>query len=236
MTLRIKNWEKFQHFKDRRPPWVKLYRDLLDDMEWHQLEPRAAKVLVMLWLIASENDGFLPETKELAFRLRTSEVDAQEQLGLLSHWLVQADINLISKRYQDDALEKEEREKRERDRQARDFKTFYAAYPKKKAPADAERAFAKVDVAIEVLLTAIAEQRKSEDWQKDRGRYIPYPATWLNQRQWENATEPAASATVPPPASASAALAKLDADARLVTAPPAHIRAQISDALKGKVH
>jgi hypothetical protein len=52
---------------------VKLYRDLLDDMEWHQLEPRAAKALVMLWLIASENDGQLPEAKTLAFRLRTTE-------------------------------------------------------------------------------------------------------------------------------------------------------------------
>jgi hypothetical protein len=33
VTIRIKNWAQFQHFKDRKPPWVKLYRDLLDDME-----------------------------------------------------------------------------------------------------------------------------------------------------------------------------------------------------------
>jgi hypothetical protein len=89
---RIKNWSKFQHFKDRRPPWVKLYRDLLDDMEWHQLEPRAAKALVMLWLIASENDGELPEAKTLAFRLRTTErSEVLDVLSELSHWLEQDD-------------------------------------------------------------------------------------------------------------------------------------------------
>ena len=51
--MKIKNWSQFQHFKDRRPPWIKLYRDILDDIEWHELDAKSAKVLVMLWLIAS---------------------------------------------------------------------------------------------------------------------------------------------------------------------------------------
>lgn len=48
--MRIKNWSKFQHFKDRKPPWVKLYRDILDDIEWHELDPLAVKVLVRSYL------------------------------------------------------------------------------------------------------------------------------------------------------------------------------------------
>jgi len=185
--MRIKNWTKFQHFKDRRPPWVKLYRDLLDDREWHQLEPRAAKVLVMLWLIASEDDGNLPSVGDLSFRLRISEREVLDVLSKLTHWLVQDDIGAISDGHRGDAPEKETEKRRgEAERRARDFKAFYDAYPKKKAPADAEKAFAKVTVPIDVLLRAIAEQRKSEDWVKESGRYIPYPATWLNQRQWEN--------------------------------------------------
>jgi hypothetical protein len=189
VTLRIKNWAKFQHFKDRRPPWVKLYRDLLDDIEWHQLEPRAAKSLVMLWLIASENEGELPAVETLAFRLRTSEAEVLGVLKKLSHWLIQDDIDSISERNQNDAPETEKRQRREEtEKRARDFKTFYDAYPKKKSPADAEKAFAKVKVPIEVLLRALAEQRKSEDWVKENGRYIPYPASWLNSRGWENST------------------------------------------------
>jgi hypothetical protein len=105
--MRIKNWTKFQHFKDRRPPWVKLYRDILDDLEWHELDPLAAKVLVMLWLIASENDGRIPDNKTLAFRLRLTELKTKEIIIKLSHWLEQDDISKISERYQSDRPERE---------------------------------------------------------------------------------------------------------------------------------
>ncbi len=105
--MKIKNWSKFQHFKDRRPPWIKLYRDILDDIDWHQLDPLASKVLVMCWLIASEYDGQLPDMKTLAFRLRMSEKQTSDCVFKLSHWLDQDDIDVISDRYQDDAPETE---------------------------------------------------------------------------------------------------------------------------------
>ena len=105
--MKIKNWSKFQHFKDRRPPWIKLYRDILDDIEWHELDPKAAKVLIMIWLIASEDDGNIPDLKKLSFRLRMSEKDTQVCISKLSHWVDQDDIGVISDRYQDDAPETE---------------------------------------------------------------------------------------------------------------------------------
>ena len=103
MTLRIRNWKRFQHFKDRRPPWVKLYRDLLEDPEWHELDGDAAKVLAMLWLLASEDpdgDGKLPSLKKTAFRLRLTERALTSCIKKLSSWLEQDDINVISDRYQ----------------------------------------------------------------------------------------------------------------------------------------
>jgi len=116
--MKIKNWTKFQHFKDRRPPWVKLYRDILDDIEWHELDPLAAKVLVMLWLIASEDEGRIPDTKTLAFRLRLTEVKTKEVVIKLSHWLEQDDINVISERYQHDPLETERETEKEKEKKA----------------------------------------------------------------------------------------------------------------------
>jgi hypothetical protein len=113
--MRIKNWTKFQHFKDRRPPWVKLYRDILDDLEWHELDPLAAKVLVMLWLIASENDGRIPDNKTLAFRLRLTEVKTKEIIIKLSHWLEQDDSNVISSGYQLDSTERETETEKEKE-------------------------------------------------------------------------------------------------------------------------
>jgi phage replication O-like protein O len=69
------------------------------------------------------------------------------------------------------------------------FDVFYKAYPKKKARRDAERAWAKLNPSSElqpVILTALERQKQSEDWKRDKGKYIPYPATWLNGRRWED--------------------------------------------------
>lgn len=123
--MRIKNFSKFQHFKDRTPPWVKLYRDILDDPDWHELDPAAAKVLVMLWLIASEDEtkqGLLPSVKKLAFRLRVSEKQLEQSLTKLSHWLIHDDIGLISERYQSDAPETERETEEETETDSADKK------------------------------------------------------------------------------------------------------------------
>ena len=107
--MRIKNWAKLQHFKDRRPPWVKLYRDILDDPDWHELDAESSKILVMLWLIASEDEdqqGNLPDAKKLAFRLRITQKHLEKACINLSHWLIQDDITVISERYQVDAPER----------------------------------------------------------------------------------------------------------------------------------
>lgn len=106
--LRVKNWKQFQHFKDRRPPWIKLYRDILDDREWHRLDGESAKVLVMLWLLASESEsGELPSVDEISFRLRMPESAIETAVNNLSHWLQQSDITAISERYHDDLPETE---------------------------------------------------------------------------------------------------------------------------------
>ena len=115
MSYKIKNWHQFQHFKDRKPPWIKLYRDLLDDVHWHDLDPKAAKHLVMIWLVASEYDGELPDIKTLAFRLRVLENEAKSIVSKLSHWLIQTDISVISERYQVDSLEIETEKETERE-------------------------------------------------------------------------------------------------------------------------
>lgn len=69
------------------------------------------------------------------------------------------------------------------------FASFYQAYPRKTAKADAAKAFAKIDpdeTLLARMLAAIAVKRKSDDWTRENGRFIPYPATWLNQRRWED--------------------------------------------------
>ena len=74
---------------------------------------------------------------------------------------------------------------------ASDFDRFWEAYPKKKNKETARRAFKKLKgVSIDTLLAAIEQQKKSKDWLKEGGQYIPYPATWLNAGGWENEDGP----------------------------------------------
>jgi hypothetical protein len=108
--VRIKNWKRFQHFKDRRPIWIKLYRDLIDDLEWYKLDPLAAKTLITLWIIASESEGELPCMETLAFRLRIKEKEVESILSKLSHWVEGDDINLISTSHGIDIPEKRREE------------------------------------------------------------------------------------------------------------------------------
>lgn len=66
------------------------------------------------------------------------------------------------------------------------FDQFWSEYPKKKAKANAEKAWAKVAVGIDVILAAVRSQKYGEDWRRDGGKWIPLPASWLNARRWED--------------------------------------------------
>lgn len=68
------------------------------------------------------------------------------------------------------------------------FERFWEAYPKKTAKLEAEKAFIKLNVndgLLDTMLTALEKQ--SSQWQQMQ--YIPYPATWLNGRRWEDELE-----------------------------------------------
>jgi hypothetical protein len=104
--MRIKNWEKFQHFKNRKPVWIKLYLDLMDDKKWFDLSGDDAKTLIMLWMVGAKNDGDLPDLETLSFRLRIDEEVLKSSFLALNHWLEGVDNNAISSGYQDDALDK----------------------------------------------------------------------------------------------------------------------------------
>ena len=69
------------------------------------------------------------------------------------------------------------------------FNRFWAAYPKHIAKQSAVKAFEKLkpdEKLLEAMLKAIEMQKESKQWEKDGGAFIPYPATWLNQRRWED--------------------------------------------------
>ena len=40
--------------------------------------------------------------------------------------------------------------------------------------------------SVDRIVQVIALAKKSTDWIRDNGQYIPNPATWLNQRRWDD--------------------------------------------------
>ncbi len=239
--MRIKNWSKFQHFKDRKPPWVKLYRDVLDDMEWYELDPLASKVLVMCWLIASEDDGRLPNSKTLAFRLRMTEKQTIDCLNKLSHWLEQDDIDLISKQYQSDSLEKEKETETKKEAKSataivlpdwmplETWEAFLAMRKKmKRVPTDhaVELLIKKLDRfrANGQNIQAVLEKSITSNWQD---------VFEINERQPFANKYDVAHVTTPPPPNQDAALRKIEEDAKKAVPIPANIREKMAELLKG---
>ena len=84
-------------------------------------------------------------------------------------------------------------EKRKAPKQAA-FDQFWSAYPKKVGKEAARRAFLKTKVPTDTLIAAISAQKRSTQWTKENGRYIPNPATWLNQGRWEDVLDTPAQA------------------------------------------
>ena len=78
------------------------------------------------------------------------------------------------------------------------FEDFWKAYPRKAGKDAAAKAFAKRRVGASLLaemLAAIDRQKRSEQWLRDGGQFIPHPATWLNEGRWQD--EIAADSGVP---------------------------------------
>ena len=66
------------------------------------------------------------------------------------------------------------------------FELFWEKYPRRVGKTRAFEEFLKVNVSLETLLQAIEQQKLSEQWQREDGRYIPNPERWLKNRCWED--------------------------------------------------
>jgi hypothetical protein len=69
------------------------------------------------------------------------------------------------------------------------FLAFYSLYPKKVGKEDAYKAFKKISPDEDLLrkmMVSLKEQSQSVKWLEEGGRFIPYPATWLNGKRWED--------------------------------------------------
>ena len=195
----VKDWRAFQHYKNRRPPWIKLHRTLLDDCDFLRLQVASRAIAPLIWLLASESiDGTIDGNhKSLAFRFRLNQKEIDDGIkGLLSIGYISCNHDasgMLAGCKQEARVETETETERERERETetetervRGFNSFWEAYPKKTGKKAAQKEWdnAKDKPSIAEILSAIELQRGSTQWLKDAGRYIPNPATWINQGRW----------------------------------------------------
>jgi hypothetical protein len=199
--IRPKNWNEFQHYKDRAPAWIKLHKRLLDDYDFQRL-PLASRALApMLWLLASEyeNGEIDADDEKLAFRLRVTIKDLHSGLDPLlsagffeivlngkpvaSAMLAEAERGAIpEKRTSNKEQEREEKNNAHASRSLTDFEKFWEAYPKKKSKGQARKAYAKaVERAPPDQILAAATVLRSMPLDK---KFIQHPATWLGADGW----------------------------------------------------
>ena len=73
-----------------------------------------------------------------------------------------------------------------------EFEFWWKNYPKKLAKGDARKAWKqteKIRPSLDRLLKALVVAKSSDQWTKDGGQFIPYPATWLRGERWDDVHE-----------------------------------------------
>ena len=76
--LRVKNWERFQHYKKRNPPWIKLHREIFASEDWTMLADASKLLMVVCMVVASRNCGTIPNNP--AYLRRVAYLDKEPNL------------------------------------------------------------------------------------------------------------------------------------------------------------
>jgi hypothetical protein len=193
--LKIRNWDKWQTYRSDRgqPPWIKIHRCVMRDPEWVSLSDAEKGQLVSLWLLAADNKGSIPADEKLIQKLCFLTTPLKLNKFIELNFIYRNDADLTPEGRQDDQpkaeTETETEAKAEAENKQSKFDKFYAVYPKKKNKGQAEKAFFKINPNGELLtkmVSVIEKIKKTESWLKNNGQFIPYPATWLNAKGWED--------------------------------------------------
>lgn len=117
--------------------------------------------------------------KNIYAHLENEQVDSYENDSLSS--------NTIKQESKNKTIKKQNKELNEL--QKKQFDKFWQAYPRKVSKKEAQKSWKKINPSLELfekILKALEMVKQTEQWKKDNGKFIPYPATWLNQERWND--------------------------------------------------
>ena len=191
----IVNCDDFGRF-DGRPKIIASKLFPLKDIRTNQIESALRALTSAELVILYEVDGkpFLQMKtwdRHQQIRAKKSKYPAPESGNITSASICNQMISDDSTCPRNPIQSESESESNTKDnvRVNRNFEKFWVIYPKKVGKGAAEKAFDRIHVTddlMNVMIDAIAKAKQSAQWQEENGRFIPNPATWLNQRRWED--------------------------------------------------
>lgn len=187
--MKIKNWDKFQHFKHKSDmKWFKCYgRDLLNDPDFMKMDDIKQATLFKLWCLASESNGILPNAYDIAFRLRKPIAFVEKMLIELDTWFIKGEnidklyTNYITDKIREDKIIKT----------IVRFDEFWNLYPpvrKTNKKGCMEKWKAKdLDLIADKVIGYVKTMKETKQW---REGFVPAPMTLINQERWEDGNMP----------------------------------------------
>lgn len=116
--LKVKNWDRYQHYKDRCPPWIKLATDTFQDYKFGKLRDASKLLAICIWTLAARTKtGTVPNDLDWIIRqgnLGKEIVPSHLQELIIAGFLV-ADSNVLADCEQT-ACSETERETEEREK------------------------------------------------------------------------------------------------------------------------
>jgi len=189
-NLRIKNWGKFQHYKDRRPPWIKLHVELLNDKKFTALSCASRGLLMQLWVLASETDGVIPnDIEEIKFRLRDGRIKQTDLNSLITKGFLNGCKHLLADAVPD-ARDRflQETETYTTETEGEDARAKNKPSKRFIKPTKEEvKAYLKAKGHTHVNIDTFFNHYESNGWKVGKNKMVSWKAT-LNQ--WESREKP----------------------------------------------
>lgn len=202
-TFSVKNFERFQHYKDRAPPWIKLYNELLDDYEFGALPDASKMHLIAIWLLASRSENKIPYDPAWVGRRINANSKVDLDLLVKSGFLIedqevhnaeQVASKPLAECKQDACLETEGEKRRvetEKRICASDFDLFWKEYPRRDGANPKDPARKQFEIAVKsgvppAVLIAAAKRCAYIEHKNVGTPYIPQAIKWLRDKRWND--------------------------------------------------
>lgn len=166
--LTVKNWDKFQHYKDRNPPWIKLYTDTFHRRDFNRLPDDSKLLALCIWTLAAREascaKGSIPldlDWIKMQCGLGPTVTKSSLQV-LISQGFVTCDSDMLADCKQDAIPEERRGEKRKREKTPpADLSLVFSLWKEKLEP----RGIPPLSESMtKTAQKAIQSLYKKEDW------------------------------------------------------------------------